>query len=143
MIKKIKIGKNEVELKVTALLPVVYRQKIGRDIIVDIQKLQSTYSKILDKNNPQNNFDGLDLTIFMNLAWTMAYHAYTSRLKEANKIANTEARNEEISKIAVIPDNPEDWMDEFDGVFDIYEALPQIIELWNVSSGTTSKPGKK
>ncbi len=39
-----------------------------------------------------------------------------------------------------IPDNPEDWLDEF-STFSIYQALPELIKLWglNVQTQVESK----
>lgn len=41
-----------------------------------------------------------------------------------------------------IPDDPDDWLDSFE-MFSIYIALPQLIELWNLSSLPTSQSKKK
>ena len=34
-----------------------------------------------------------------------------------------------------IPDNPEDWLDEFN-TFNIYQVLPKLIELWGMNIRT-------
>ena len=34
-----------------------------------------------------------------------------------------------------IPDNPEDWLDEFN-TFSIYQVLPKLIELWGMNIRT-------
>ena len=34
-----------------------------------------------------------------------------------------------------IPDNPEDWLDEFN-TFSIYQVLPKLIELWGMNIKT-------
>ena len=41
---------------------------------------------------------------------------------------------------ASLPDNAEEWLDEF-SVFSIYQVLPEIIELWglNVQTQSTAK----
>ena len=62
----------------------------------------------------------LDLTIFENVSYMMAKHADKT-----------------------IPDNPDVWLDSIDGVFAIYEILPQILELWSLNQKTTSVPKKK
>ena len=40
----------------------------------------------------------------------------------------------------VIPDSPEEWLDQFN-TFSIYQVLPKIIELWglNVQTDVASK----
>ena len=57
------------------------------------------------------------LEMFENIAYIMAKHA------DAN-----------------IPDNPEDWLDEF-STFSIYQVLPELIKLWglNVQTQVESK----
>ena len=37
----------------------------------------------------------------------------------------------------------EEWLDSFDGIFSIYEVLPQILDLWKLTNRTTSVPKKK
>lgn len=123
MEKVVKIGDSEVRMRASALIPRLYRFEFGRDMVQDMQKLQTSYKKILDakKNGTEENFDVIDLTIFENIAWLMARHAD----KDA------------------IPDTPDEWLDSLDGVFTIYEILPQIFELWRLNTAQTSKPKKK
>ena len=52
------------------------------------------------------------LEMFENIAYVMAKHA------DAN-----------------IPDNPEDWLDEF-STFSIYQVLPELIKLWGLNIQT-------
>ena len=59
------------------------------------------------------------LLIFENMAYTMAKQADPD-----------------------IPDDPDEWLDGFE-MFSIYIALPQLIELWNLSSLPTSQSKKK
>ena len=42
--------------------------------------------------------------------------------------------NEEVPDPS-IPDNPEDWLDEFN-TFSIYQVLPKLIELWGMNIRT-------
>lgn len=81
----------------------------------DIMKDMQALKKVKDRYTID------DLTVFENIAYIMAKHAGG----------------------AEIPDTPEDWLDEFDGVFDIYTALPQMIELWGINEETASIPKKK
>ena len=60
-----------------------------------------------------------DLNCFMKIAYIMAY-----------QYDNT------------IPADPTDWLDEFD-MFDIYYVLPQIVELWGLSTTPIEKSKKK
>lgn len=41
-----------------------------------------------------------------------------------------------------VPDDPDEWLDQFE-MFSIYVALPQLIELWNLSSLPTAQSKKK
>ena len=42
---------------------------------------------------------------------------------------------------ANIPNNPEDWLDEFKTA-SIYKILPSILELWAMNEMQTAKPKK-
>jgi len=61
-----------------------------------------------------------DLTVFEDIAYIMAKHADPE-----------------------LPDTPDEWLETIDGAFSIYEALPQIQELWQANNKTTSVPRKK
>ena len=113
MEKIIKIGNNEIRMRASALIPRLYRNKFGRDVISDMRKLQTSVSNA-------EQLDVADLTIFENIAWLMCKHA-----------DNT------------VPDDPDEWLDGIDGVFSVYEILPEILELWGQSQQTTSVPRKK
>ncbi len=41
-----------------------------------------------------------------------------------------------------IPDDPDEWLDQFD-MFSIYTILPQLIELWGISTLSISNSKKK
>ena len=73
----------------------------------------------LAKQHKKGRFDIPDLTMFENIAYTMALQA-----------------NAQIGEIS-------DWLDEFK-VFDIYEVLPELFELWgaNLETTVTSKKNK-
>ena len=72
----------------------------------DLNELQ----KGIDENNAENSsLDTFSLELFENTAWLMAKHQSPD-----------------------VPDNPEDWLDQFN-TFSIYEILPQIIELWGLN----------
>ena len=126
MEKTLFIDGKEVKMRASALIPRLYRFKFGRDIIRDMQQLQNAYQKNqkLPANASQEErenaqFTILDLTIFENVAYIMAKQADPS-----------------------IPDTIDEWMEGF-SMFSIYEVMPEIIDLWELSNFTTSTPKKK
>ena len=42
-----------------------------------------------------------------------------------------------------VPETPDEWLDSIDGVFSVYDVLPEVIDLWDASVATTSTPAKK
>lgn len=128
----VNVAGREVKLKATALAPRIYRFKFGRDIFQDIAQLYKSYQEVMrsiktaeDEQTKEETqlkqLSILDLTIFENLAWVFARQGDPEN----------------------VPDNPDDWLDSFEGPFSIYEILPVIIDLWNRSSATRSTPAKK
>lgn len=63
---------------------------------------------------------GSNTTLFTRLAYVMARHADKSQT----------------------PENIIDWLDEFE-TFDIYQAVPAIMEVWGLNQQTTAKRKKK
>ena len=144
MRKVIMVDGKGVAFQCSALVPRIYRRAVGRDLMVDVQTLQDSYTKVLDKSNKsKKNFDAIDLEIFENIAWAMAYHAYDSELKEINSISDHEIREERMAQLVVVPETPDEWLETIDGTFSIYEVLPEILSLWTSSSKVTSQPRKK
>ena len=126
MEKMVKIDGKEVGFRATALTPRIYRHKIGRDMLQDLNKLQASYNKAMrlpdeatDEERKEAQLSALDLEIFENAAYVMA------KQYDAN-----------------LPNNPEEWLDGFE-TFSIYETLPAILELWQLNNATTAKPKKK
>lgn len=125
MIKKTAIieGK-EYTLGASALLPRLYRQYFGRDLVVDMQKLSKAYNKAMTAGTEEERqaatFTVLDLEVFENVAWMMIRYAGGE-----------------------IEDTPEEWLENMDGTFSIFDAMPTIIELWGSNNKTTSIPKKK
>ena len=139
MDKIVIIDGKEVGLRATALTPRLYRHKIGRDIIRDLNQLKRNYEKAIDAQNIQkpgkdateqqvNDYEQamqdaqlsvMDLEIFENVAFVMA------RQYDQN-----------------LPNTPEEWLEGF-AVFSIYEILPDILTLWQLNQQTTSTPKKK
>lgn len=127
MEKTLVIGGEEIKMRASALIPRIYRFKFGRDLIRDMKELERNYKKaasLPDNASEEERQDSqlsiLDLTIFENIAWTMCKAATPN-----------------------IPDDPDEWLDNIDGVFSIYEVLPKILELWTAGMATTSEPVKK
>lgn len=139
MDKILTIDGKEVGFRATALTPRLYRHKMGRDIIRDLNQLKRSYEKAAAARNirhPGENatesqlaeyeaalqdaqLSVMDLEIFENAAFVMA-RQYDQ----------------------TIPNTPEEWLEGF-GVFSIYEILPEILTLWQLNQQTTSIPKKK
>ena len=122
MEKTVTVGGKEVRMRASALIPRLYRIKFGRDMISDMRQLQKAYQKASDlpadateEERQDAQLSVLDLTIFENVAYTMAKHADKS-----------------------LPATPDEWLDSIDGIFSVYDVLPQILELWGMSNRTTS-----
>lgn len=123
MRKTITISGIECEFKSSAAIPRMYRLKFGRDIFVDMEKLQ----KQVDKQE-KLKADGIEessslpidsLEMFENIAFLMHKHGDPSQ-----------------------PSDIDEWLEQFD-VFSIYEVLPEILEMWNLENKQTSTPKKK
>ena len=119
---------SELGLRATALTPRLYRFKMGRDMIVDLNQLKKAYEKVERSRNADETEEDVeqaqlsvtDLTIFENVAFIMA--------RQYDK---------------TLPDTPEEWLDNMDRVFTIYELMPHILELWQRGQKTTAIPKKK
>ena len=127
MERTLNIGGAELRMRASALIPRLYRFKFGRDLIKDMSQLEKAYKKALsvkegatDEERRDAELSILDLTIFENVAWAMAKNADPN-----------------------VPNDPDEWLDSINGVFSVYEVLPQILELWTDGLNTTSKPVKK
>lgn len=127
MERTIKVGGAELRMRASALIPRLYRFRFGRDLIKDMSQLEKAYKKAMsvkedatDDEKQDAELGVLDLTIFENVAWAMAKNADPN-----------------------VPSDPDEWLDTIDGVFSVYEVLPQILDLWTAGLETTSKPVKK
>ena len=118
MDKIIVIDGKEVKFRATARTPRLYRAIIGRDMIVDMNKLQNKFKKV--ESGEEKSLDITDLQIFEDTAYIMARHADPD-MKEPTA---------------------DEWLDTF-SMFSIYEILPQIFELWALNTRQTSTPKKK
>lgn len=120
------IGEKEVGFKATALTPRIYRHRIGRDMIADMNKLRKSYEKMnslpkdaTEEERMDAQLTSIDLEIFENVAWIMA------------RQYNPEIEN-----------SPDEWLDSFK-IFSIYEIMPEILKLWGMNNQTTSASKKK
>ena len=127
MERTIKVGGAELRMRASALIPRLYRFRFGRDLIKDMTQLEKAYKKAMsvkedatDDEKQDAELGVLDLTIFENVAWAMAKNADPN-----------------------VPNDPDEWLDTIDGVFSVYEVLPQILDLWTAGLETTSNPVKK
>ena len=127
MERTLNIGGADLRMRASALIPRLYRFRFGRDLIKDMAQLEKAYKKALsvkedatEEERKEAELSILDLTIFENVAWAMAKNADPN-----------------------VPNDPDEWLDSINGVFSVYEVLPQILELWTNGQKTTSIPVKK
>ena len=113
--KTINIDGRDVTFKASAAIPRIYRVKFNRDIYKDLAELEKQTQG--GKENG-SNLDLFSLEVFENIAYIMAKHADSS-----------------------VPDNPEEWLDEFN-TFSIYQVLPEIIKLWGLNLKGNVEPKK-
>lgn len=136
MKKTVIINGIECKLKSSAAIPRIYRLKFGRDIFVDMTKLQkqiSAQEKLMKELKEQAEAEGKEfdeeeigsslpissLEMFENIAFLMHKHGDPSQ-----------------------PSDIEEWLDQFE-TFDIYEILPEILEMWDLENRQLSTPKKK
>lgn len=128
----IKVGEDEngnpveIKMRASALVPKLYRYKFQRDMISDMTSLKRAYNKAqqlpegaTEEEIEEAQLSVLDLQLFENCAYIMAKHADST-----------------------VPDNPDDWLDTLP-MMSIYEAMPQILTLWQYNNHTTAIPKKK
>lgn len=122
MEKTVTIGGAAVRMRASALIPRLYRFKFGRDVVSDMRQLQKAYQKAInlpadatEEDRRDAQLSVLDLTIFENISYILAKHADKT-----------------------VPDSPDEWLDSLEGIFSVYEILPEILELWGESNKTTS-----
>jgi hypothetical protein len=116
MKQNIEIDDKQVPFRASAAIPRIYRMKFHRDIYKDLKSLEKS---IGDGNEESSDLDMFSLEMFENIAYIMAKHADPT-----------------------IPDNLEDWLDEFN-TFSIYQVLPQLIQLWGLNTQTDVDSKKK
>ena len=75
--------------------------------------------KLAEKKDSEDPFSALDLTFFEDMAYIMAKHANPQ-----------------------IPASSEERLEEFETV-EIYQGLPELLELWSLNVQTQSESKKK
>ena len=127
MERTLNIGGADLRMRASALIPRLYRFRFGRDLIKDMAQLEKAYKMAMtikedatEEERKEAELSILDLTIFENVAWAMAKNADPN-----------------------VPNDPDEWLHSINGVFSVYEVLPQILELWTDGLNTTSIPVKK
>lgn len=123
--KTVTIDGKEWRLRSSALIPKLYRAKFGRDLVRDMRSLAKAYKRVRNAELTEDEMEQeylsvMDLEVFERVAWMMLKHA-----------------GEDVG------DDPDEWLMNLDGVFSVYEALPEILALWNANNATTSTPRKK
>jgi hypothetical protein len=101
----------------------------GRNFLNDIMSLRDIRSDIDAAGDDMTkvNISTDDLRVFANVCYTMRYQAMSSSEKKAFRIKYPTAY---------------DWLDDLN-TFDIYTILPQVMDLWNLDSISTSKLEEK
>ena len=112
IVRTIEIDGKEVKFATSAAIPRLYRLQFNSDILLDMAKMKDEI-EAADGSLPVEC-----LTIFENVAYTMAKHADKT-----------------------IPDTIDEWLDEFTA-FNIYEVLPEIMKLWTEGLEQKSTPKK-
>lgn len=146
MTKVLTIDGKEVGFKASALVPRLYRHKMGRDIVRDLNTLRKSFTKALKAANAvppvEPAADADDETVAQYLLDLEAYQEATQDaqlsvldLEIFEDVAYIMARHYDPK----LPSTPGEWLEGFD-VFSIYEILPEILALWNLQEKTTSVP---
>ena len=124
MDKILTIDGKEVGFRATALTPRLYRHKIGRDIIRDLNRLRKAYVRVMQV---QQSAPGEDAT-------PEELAAYTEALQDAQLDVLDLEIFEDAAYImakqydASIPGSPEEWLEEF-STFSVYKILPELLQL--------------
>ena len=123
MRKTILINGIECHFKSSAAVPRMYRLKFGRDIFVDMTKLKKQIdlqNKL--KEETGENESGLpieSLEMFENIAYLMHKHGDKTQ-----------------------PSDIDEWLEQFE-TFDIYEILPEVLNMWGMENKQMSVPKKE
>lgn len=120
MIKAIRIGDTDVNMRASALTAVIYRSLFGKDLTIELNK----------KRKARENSDETGLDIFKQLAFVMQWQA----LPRDNKVT------EDMKRLSI--DDYYEWLDTVEEA-DFFEGdtLASITNLW-VSSQKSQIPLK-
>lgn len=120
MEKIIEVSGQSIKFKATAATPIHYRNMFRRDLLRDMQDLYEENKKVEEGADEHYSIGSLEA--FEKIAYIMA------RSGAGNP--------------PDFPATPEDWLEGFE-MFSIYEALPELIELWGINQKTLSARKKK
>lgn len=125
--KEIILEGRPAKLRSSALIPKLYRAYFGHDMVKDMRQLAKGYKALkdlpedaTDEERENAQMSVLDLEIFERVSWLMLKHAGED-----------------------VKNSPEEWLENLDGIFSVYEILPVVLELWAANNKTTSVPRKK
>lgn len=136
MRKTIEINGIQCNFKSSAAVPRIYRLKFGRDVFVDLTKIEQQVrqqEKRKKELQEQAEREGLEfdesqfesslpidsLEMFENIAYIMHKHGDKAQ-----------------------PDDIDEWLEQFE-TFDIYQILPEILDMWNMENMQMSHTKKK
>jgi hypothetical protein len=128
--KEINVDGKMLAFKASGMTQITYDSLFrGRNFINDIMSLRDIRSDIDAAGDDMTkvNISTDDLRVFANVCYTMRYQAMSSSEKKAFRIKYPTAY---------------DWLDALN-TFDIYTILPQVMDLWNLDSVSTSKLEEK
>ena len=118
MEKTIKIGGIDVRMKATAMTSLLYSDKfVGKDGTPE--DLFAEMAKLTQAITAGKGFGNASYNVLPKVAYIMA--------KQADP---------------TITDDVGEWLDQF-GMMDIFNAMDQIVLLWDVNTAPTAKPKKK
>lgn len=148
MDKIVIIDGKEVGFRASALVPRLYRHKVGRDIVRDLNALHRSFVLALKAADveppakPPEDASDEDMS-----RYALALEAYQEMIQNAQLSVLDLEIFEDVAYIMArhydptIPNTSEEWLAGF-GVFSIYEILPEILSLWQIQQQTTSVPKK-
>lgn len=124
MRKTLMISGIECDFKSSAAIPRMYRLKFGRDIFVDMQRLQKQVElqEKIKKESGEDKESTLpidSLEMFENIAFLMHKHGDPKQ-----------------------PSEIDDWLEQFE-TFSIYEILPEILDMWGIENKQMSTAKKE
>lgn len=109
--------------------------------VVDVNGVKVPFKATASTTRKYRQQFGRDLLIDMQELTQTIGNGRTltaGNLEAFENIAYTMARQADPS----IPADPDEWLDQFD-MFSIYQIMPQLVELWGVSTSTLETSKKK